>query len=92
MIKSFQHKGLAHFFERGSKAGIQSKHASRLRLQLGRFDAASAPEDMNLAGWKLHPLKGDMKGFWSVWVDENWRIVFKFEGEDIVLVDYTDYH
>jgi toxin HigB-1 len=92
MIKSFQHKGLERFFQKGSKAGIQAKHARRLRLQLGRLDAASGPEDMDLPGWRLHPLKGGMKGYWSVWVDENWRIVFKFEGEDAVLVDYTDYH
>ena len=76
----------------GSKAGIQPKHASRLRLQLGRLDTAAGPQDMNLPGWRLHPLKGDLKGQWAVWVDENWRLVFAFEGEDAVLVDYTDYH
>ena len=92
MIKSFQHKGLERFFSKGSKAGIQAKHAPRMRLQLGRLDAASGPQDMNLPGWKLHPLKGELKGFWAVSVDENWRLVFTFEGEDAVLVDYTDYH
>ena len=92
MIKSFQHKGLERFFSKGSKAGIQAKHAPRLRLQPGRLDAASGPQDMSLPGWKLHPLKGDLKGFWAVWVDKNWRLVFTFEGEDAVLVDYTDYH
>lgn len=92
MIKSFEHNGLERFFRAGSKAGIQPKHAPRLRLQLGRLDAAKGPQDMNLPGWKLHPLKGDLKGYWSVWVDENWRLVFKFEGEDALLVDYTDYH
>lgn len=92
MIKSFEHNGLERFFRAGSKAGIQPKHAPRLRLQLGRLDAAKGPQDMNLPGWKLHPLKGDLKGYWSVWVDENWRLVFKFEGEDALLVDYTGYH
>lgn len=92
MIKSFQHKGLERFFSKGSKAGIQAKHAPRMRLLLGRLDAASGPQDMNLPGWKLHPLKGDLKGFWAVSVDENWRLVFTFEGEDAVLVDYMDYH
>lgn len=92
MIKSFEHKGLERFFREGSKAGIQPKHTARLRLQLGRLDAATGPQDMNLPGWKLHPLKGDLKGYWSVWIDENWRLVFAFEGEDAVLVDYTDYH
>jgi proteic killer suppression protein len=92
VIKSFKHKGLERFFQKGSKSAIQAKHAVRLRLQLGRLDGASEPEDMNLPGWKLHPLKGDLKGFWSVRVDENWRLTFKFEGEDAILVDYTDYH
>jgi len=92
VIRSFEHKGLERFYRDGSKAGIQPKHASRLRLQLGRLDAAAAPQDMNLPGWRLHPLKGDLKGQWAVWVDENWRLVFAFEDEDAVLVDYTDYH
>jgi proteic killer suppression protein len=92
VIKNFRHKGLGRFFSTGSKAGIQTKHAARLRLQLGRLDAATSSEDMNLPGWKLHPLKGDLRGYWAVWVDENWRLVFTFEGTDAALVDYTDYH
>ena len=92
MLKSFRHKGLERFFYKGSKAGIQAKHAPRLRLQLGRMDAASGPQEMDLPGWRLHSLKGDWKGFWAVWVDENWRLVFTFENQDAVLVDYTDYH
>lgn len=92
VIKTFRHKGLERFFSTGSKAGIQAKHAARLRLQLGRLDAATSSEDMNLAGWKLHPLKGNLRGYWAVWVDENWRLVFTFEGADAALVDYMDYH
>jgi len=92
VIKNFRHKGLERFFSTGSKAGIQTKHAARLRVQLGRLDAATSTEDMNLPGWKLHPLKGDLRGYWAVWVDENWRLVFTFEGTDATLVDYTDYH
>lgn len=92
MIGSFAHKGLERFFRAGSKAGIQPKHAKRLRLQLARLDAASTPQDMHLPGWKLHPLKGNLQGQWAVWVDENWRLVFAFDGENAVLVDYTDYH
>lgn len=92
MIKSFQHKGLEQFFFSGSKAGIQPVHANRLRLQLARLDAAKMPEDMNLPGWKLHPLSGKLKGHWAVWVDKNWRMTFTFDGEDAVLVDYQDYH
>lgn len=92
MIRSFRHKGLERFFLEGSKAGIQAAHASKLRLQLGRLDAASGPNDMNLPGWRLHPLKGAMKGLWAVAVSGNWRLVFAFEGKDAVLVDYVDYH
>jgi len=92
VIKSFRHKGLERFFREGSKAGIQPKHEKRLRLQLGRLDAARNASEMNLPGWRWHPLTGDLKGRWAVWVDENWRLIFAFEGSDAVLVDYRDYH
>ena len=92
MIKDFRHKGIERYFKSGSKAGIQAKHEKRLRLQLGRLDAASGPQDMSLPAWKLHALKGDLKGHWAVWVDENWRLTFAFEGGDAILVDYQDYH
>lgn len=92
MIKSFRHNGIERFFRTGSKAGIQPKHAKRLRLQLTRLDAATAAADMNLPGWRWHPLAGDMAGHWAVWVDENYRLTFSFEGKDAVLVDYQDYH
>jgi proteic killer suppression protein len=92
MIKSFQHKGLEAFFRRGSKAGIKPVHAKRLRLQLARLDTAKTPEDMGLPGWRLHLLAGNLKDRWSVWVDKNWRMTFKFDREDAVLVDYQDYH
>ena len=92
VIKSFAHKGLEKFFRTGSKAGIQTQHAVRLRLQLVMLDSVGAPEDMNAPGWRLHPLKGDLKGHWSVTVNGNWRLTFRFEGEDAVLVDYEDFH
>ena len=92
MIKSFQHKGLKAFFETGSKAGIQAQHSTRLNLQLAKLDTAISPDDMNLPNWRLHPLKGNMQNHWAVWVDKNWRITFKFEGQDAELVDYQDYH
>ena len=92
MIKSFRHKGLQRFFESGSKAGIQAQHERRLRLMLSRLDDSMKPTDMDAPGWKLHPLKGDMKGYWSVWVDASWRLTFTFEGSDAVLVEYEDYH
>lgn len=92
MIRSFKHKGLERFFRDGSKAGIQPKHERRLRLQLARLDAARSAEDMDLPGWRWHALKGDLKRHWAVFVEKNWRVVFTFEGEDAVLVDYQDYH
>ena len=91
-MRTFRHKDLERFFREGSKAGIQPKHERRLRLQLGRLDAAIGPSDMGLPGWRLHPLTGAFKCHWAVWVDENWRLTFIFEGSDAVLVDYLDYH
>ncbi len=92
MIRSFRHKGLKQFAESGSKAGIQPRHAERLRRLLTALDVASGPEDMNAPGIDLHPLKGDLAGHWSVSVSGNWRLTFRFEGEDAELVDYQDYH
>ena len=92
MIRAFKHKGLAWFFETGSRAGIQSQHAERLRLILGRLSAATSPEDMNLPGLVLHPLKGNRKGTWAVRVSGNWRVTFTFVGKDAAAVDYEDYH
>ena len=92
MIRSFQHKGLQAFFEHGSKAGIQPAHAAKLGRLLARLDEAQGAQDMNLPGWRLHPLQGDLAGHWSVWVNGNWRVTFTFEGIDAVLVDYLDYH
>ncbi len=92
MIKHFQHKGLQAFFETGSKAGIRPDHAPRLARQLRQLNDATAPREMNMPGWKLHPLTGDLAGHWSVTVNGNWRMTFVFEGEDAILVDYQDYH
>lgn len=93
MIKTFQHKGLKAFFEKGSMAGIQATHAPRLAAVLRRLNETTNAQGMNLPGWRLHPLKGrELKGHFSVWVNGNWRITFTFDGVDAVLVDYLDYH
>jgi proteic killer suppression protein len=92
VIKSFQHKGLKAFYEQGSKSGIQPHHADRLSRQLTRLDIASSGSDMNVPGWGLHPLAGQLSGHWSVWVNGNWRMTFTFENGDAVLVNYQDYH
>ena len=92
MIKTFRHKGLETFFRKGSKAGIQPHHARKLNLMLTMLDNAKQPEDMNAPGWDFHPLTKDLIDHYSVSVNGNWRMTFKFEGADAVLVDYQDYH
>lgn len=92
MIRSFQHKGLERFFTTGSKAGIQAKHANRLRLILGRLHVSSEPRDMNLPGLKLHRLKGMREDTWTVAVSGNWRVTFRFVKNDAADVNYEDYH
>ncbi|MFO1252692.1 MAG: type II toxin-antitoxin system RelE/ParE family toxin [Inhella sp.] len=92
MIRSFVHKGIEAFFRKGSKAGIQAAHAERLRRQLAQLNQAHAPRDMNLPGWRLHELSGKLAGHWSVTVSGNWRLTFRFEDGDAILVDYQDYH
>jgi len=92
MIASIRHKGLRRFFETGSRSGIQTKHAARLRLQLAALDTAQSIEDMEIPGFRLHRLKGKMKGRWSIWVSGNWRLTFEFKEGNAYLVDYEDYH
>jgi toxin HigB-1 len=92
VIKSFKHKGLQEFFENGSKAGIQPKHAARLEEQLFALNRATKPKDMNFHGWVLHPLQGALKGRWAVRVSGNWRLTFRFMGTNVEIVDYQDYH
>lgn len=92
MIISFRHRGLERFFLSGSKAGVRPEHADRLRLVLGRLAAAVSAKDMDLPGLRLHPLKGRLKGRWSVTISGNWRVTFAFSGKDAVQVDYEDYH
>ena len=92
MIESFRHKGLEKFFVTGSKAGIQPKHAGILRVQLTALDNAISPADMAAPGWQLHPLKGKLGGHFAIRVSGNWRLTFAFNGTDVILVDYLDYH
>lgn len=92
MIKTFRHKELQKFFETGSHAGIKYMHIKKLEIILSRLQACQSPEDMNLPGLNLHPLIGAKKGFYSVKVDANWRIVFRFNDNYAVDVDYLDYH
>ena len=92
MIRSFKHKGLERFFITGTKSGIQTKHASRLRLILARLNVSVIPSDMDLPGLSFHPFTGDRKGTWSVKVSGNWRVTFGFVAGHAESVNYEDYH
>ena len=92
MIQSFRHKGLKRFYESGSLAGIQPQHAKRLRMQLAALESAQVIEDMDIPGFRLHPLKGADRGRWSIWVNGNWRLTFEFRDGQAYVLDYEDYH
>lgn len=92
MIKSWKHKGLRNFYLSGDKSGIIADHARKLQVILQLLDAANSPEKLNLPGFGFHKLKGDLKNFYSVTVRTHWRVVFQFDDQDAILVDYIDYH
>jgi proteic killer suppression protein len=92
MIRGFRHKGLRRLYETGSPRGISPALAPRAGRILARLDVAKRPEDMDLPGWRLHRLTGGMAGLWSVRLTANWRIVFRFDGTEVVDVDLLDYH
>ena len=92
MVKSFRHKGLRQFFESGSLAGIQPHHARRLRMQLAALDTGQSIQDIDIPGFRLHPLTGGDRGRWSIWVNGNWRLTFEFRDGDAYILDYEDDH
>jgi proteic killer suppression protein len=92
MIKSFRHKGLDRFFRKNDPRGVQAQHAGRIERILSLLDEASNPDQLNIPGFYLHPLKGERKGEWAMTVSGNWRITFRFEGEDAAAVNLEDYH
>lgn len=92
MIRSFIHKGLEQFFLTGSKAGIQPQHATKIRLILAQLQQARTIDDLRIPTLRLHELKGERKGVWSVTVQANWRITFRFTEGDAEIVNYEDYH
>lgn len=92
MIKSFKHKGLERFFETGSVAGIDPSQRQKIRIRLTALDTATSVEDMDLPGFRLHPLKGDKLGVWAIDVTRNWRITFEFIEGNAYVVNYEDYH
>jgi toxin HigB-1 len=92
MITSFKSKALAELFNTGSPRKVQPKHVERLKMILTMLNAATHAGQMTAPGLRLHPLKGKPKGRYSVWVDENYRVIFRFEAANAVEVDYVDYH
>jgi proteic killer suppression protein len=92
VIRSFRHRGLKRLYERGDRSRIGAEHADKIERILARLDEASNVRDMALPGFRLHPLKGDLRGFWAVSVSGNWRIVFRFESGQAYDVDLIDYH
>jgi toxin HigB-1 len=92
MIRNFRHKGLAALYFDAQSKGVQQAHVKRLRQILALLDSAALPDDMSAPGLRLHPLKGNLQGFYSVDVSGNWRVIFRFDKGDAVDVDYVDYH
>jgi len=92
MIQRIRHRGLKRLYESDDRRGLNPQHVEKIRRVLARLERASRPENMDLPGWRLHPLKGEYAGFWSVTIGANWRIVFRFVSGDVTDVDYVDYH
>ena len=92
MILSIRHKGLRRLYDNDDLRGVIAEHVTKLRDILARLDAATTVKDMDLPGFQLHPLKGDLKGFWAVTVRANWRVIFRFVAHNATDVDYLDYH
>ena len=92
MIRSFRHRGLKALYDGGTARRVIPGHVQRLRDILAALDRSTNPAGMNLPGFRLHELKGRMKGHYAVSVSRNWRVTFRFEDGEVVDVDYVDYH
>lgn len=92
MIKSFRHRGLKRLYERSDASGVRADQLRRIRGVLTLLNEIEGPGELDFPGYRLHPLKGSLKGFWSVTISGNWRIVFRFEKSNAFDVDLTDYH
>ena len=91
VIVSFRHKGLEALYERDSVRGVQAEHAPKLRRVLSALDVAQGPRDLEIPGFRTHSLSGKFANHWSIWVNGNWRVTFRFIESDVELVDYQDY-
>ena len=92
MIVSFRHKGLEQLYREGQKRGVQASHVPKLLRILSALDVAQSPVDLSIPGFRTHELRGALTGHWSIWVNGNWRVTFRFIDADVELVDYMDYH
>jgi toxin HigB-1 len=92
MIRRFKHRGLRRLFEDDDRRGINPEYVEKVARVLSHLKRSRHPEDMNVPGFRLHALKGELAGLWSVTVRANWRIIFRFEGENVTDVDLIDYH
>ena len=92
MIRTFRHRGLKRLYEHGDPRAVRADQAERIALALADVDAAAKPSDVDLPGYRLHPLKGARKGFWSISISGNWRVIFRFDGGDAYDLDLVDYH
>lgn len=92
MIKSFRHRGLQRLYERGDRSRIDPTLVDKVETALGVLDVAETPAAVNLPGYRLHPLRGDLRGFWSIRISGNWRMIFRFDDGDVCDVDLVDYH
>ena len=92
MIQRFRHRGLKWLYEDDDHRAVNPQHADKIARMLARLDEATRPEQLDLPGFRLHPLKGELAGFWSITVHANWRIIFRFEQGDVTDVDLIDYH
>jgi toxin HigB-1 len=92
VIRSFRHKALKRLFEDDDRSKLSAHDVNKLQRILARLESSSKPEDMSVPGFRLHPLKGDMKGFWAMAVRANWRVIFRFDDEDALDVNLVDYH
>ena len=92
MIQSIRHKGLRRLFDEGDTSGVNAQHVEKIEHVLGLLEVAQEIADMNVPSFRLHPLQGDLKGFYAVTIRANWRIVFRFEAGQALDVDLVDYH
>jgi proteic killer suppression protein len=92
MIRSIRHRGLRRLYEDNDPCGVLAEHAEKLRDILARLDTTRVVTDMDLPGFRLHPLRGNLRGYWAVTVRANWRVIFRFAEGEASEVDYVDYH